>query len=101
MNPIPPGSAVTTTLLPVDGVLALVVLTTMATISAIFVMMLWSPFDVSRLDPHMVWPRNQRAATLWPNASGGTRIDVIRPSQLVGRRSIDDWKSALRRTTAA
>ena len=92
MNPIPPAGTVPTTSLPVDGTLELVVLVTLATISVIFVMMLWSLFDMSQLDPHKGWPRRLGAADGRRDKSDGTRIEVIRPSQLSRRSS---------RTTAA
>lgn len=74
MNPIPPGSTVTTTSLPIDGMLALLLLATMASISVIFVMMLWSLFDLSRLDPHAGWARHTGVAATHHrsvNRSGG------------------------------
>lgn len=99
MNPIPPGNSVTTIPFPIDGVLAVLLIATMATISVIFVMMLWSLFDVSRLDLRTVWPRHAGSADLRRNPSGGTRIDLIRPWP-AGRRADDDTKP-LRGTTAA
>lgn len=100
MNPIPAGSGITTTWLPIDGALALLVLATMATIAVIFVMMLWSLFTLSELDTQTIWRRHPGDVAGRSATSDGTRIDLIRPSP-VGRRSIDGGKTPLRRTTAA
>src|SRR5262249_293597 len=98
MNPIPTPGNVPSTSLTVDGALELMLFIAIVSVCVIFVMMLWTLFDVSRLGPAVSLPRATSVPARPHSAPVG--MDAGRASRQV-RLPVDDRSRPLRHDSAA